>query len=184
MPFHNEHLTIVESFADGSPRVGRMHEKGALLREIRWHENGRVAESTDFAEGQFHGSRITWFEDGCLKTETEFKAGVMEGRHREWHPGGLQVKEESHWRDGQLHGPFHEWHLNGRLRREATLKEGKGLYSAYNEEGKKTEEYEMAGPVRHGRSVLFLPDGRSVESQWLNGTEVGLRRADRPVNFE
>lgn len=92
--------TVVERWADGSPRVERevMGDGSApwvnhgVVRV--WHENGSLRSRGTWKGGKKHGRFEFWYADGQPLKRMEYVDGRAHGVYREWDADGQLVREE------------------------------------------------------------------------------------------
>ncbi|PRQ01013.1 MORN repeat variant [Enhygromyxa salina] len=154
-------MVVDESELVLAPLEGRWYYEGEAFEgraEVRG-EDGRLLESTEFAQGKKHGEAISFHANGQPRRRATYVMNRLAGRARAWSPSGVLI-EESNYKDGVRHGVQRTWHSNGPLAKERHLVDGheQGMQRAWTREGKIYVNYEYKNGRRFGlrRSNLCL----------------------------
>jgi len=104
---------------------------------IRWHENGRLAERTEYQKGKLHGLQTSWFPAGGKSTENEYKEGLSHGNVMMWDQHGRKEMERTD-RNGKPHGVMTLWYSNGKKQFECEYRDGVeyGRTTSWDENGR------------------------------------------------
>lgn len=116
------------------------------------------------APGPQAESRARHYPDGTLRELAEVRTGPgadpqFHGAYTSYWPNG-ERRSEGHYRDGQMHGPWRFYDEQGRLAGEAVYEDGRGIYTAYDGQGRKLRQGPRTGETRQGEWVEWYPDGR------------------------
>ncbi|WP_224246223.1 toxin-antitoxin system YwqK family antitoxin [Hyalangium gracile] len=79
-------------------------------------------------------------------------------------------------RNSSAHGPFVSFHPNGQKRAEGQNTDGMqtGLWTYFDENGRKIEEIEYTAHHYNGRHVQYFPSGKvKLEERWVHGNREG-----------
>ena len=99
-----------------------------------WYENGRKKKEGNHKDGKLYGLKTTWHKNGQKESEGNWKDGKIEGRVTTWHENG-QRYVVSLWSEGKVvNGKV--WLPDGRICPISKIKDGSGVFVAYDIEGK------------------------------------------------
>ncbi|MDY7229823.1 toxin-antitoxin system YwqK family antitoxin [Hyalangium rubrum] len=90
------------------------------------------------------------------------------------------VKTNAKDPDRNAHGPYVSFHPNGQKKATGQHVDGMqtGLWTFFDENGRKTEEIEYSAHHYHGRRVQFFSTGKvKLEERWANGQREGMTTA-------
>jgi len=124
-------------------------KKEGLYRER--YPNGQLYRTIDFRNGKIHGLYRLFFEDGKKRMESYYEDGLRSGRTTIWHEeGGLSEVADYEIRDGDVYGRFTSW----------------------DKEGNKVAEGARFNQERHGRWVIYMPDGTVRVKKYVKGQRI------------
>lgn len=86
------------------------------------------------------------------------------------------AKTDSKDHDRSAHGPFVSFHPNGQKKAVGQHEDGMqtGLWTYFDENGRKIEEIEYSAHHYNGRRVQFFPSGKvKLEERWVHGKREG-----------
>lgn len=83
-----------------------------LVRVSKFHANGRLAQTSDYRNGELHGSHVEWDIGGSKWCELQYKSGDLEGTQRYFHENG-QIARELTYTDGLRHGVERHFSADG-----------------------------------------------------------------------
>lgn len=100
-----------------------------------------------------------------------FKNGLMHDVQRDWHENG-NIRSESPYKEGVMHGISREWDESGKLVARYEIRDGKGVKTRYDGNGRLCERTEIQGSSPNGR-IMLLFDSSLISFGWrTNGSPV------------
>ena len=102
--------------------------------ETSWCQNGQKSGEGNWKDGKRQGSQTRWHQNGQKKAVVNNnKEGKLDGLSIEWYENGQKKKEENHKVNELMSAVV--WKPNGEKCLETNLKDGKGVYVEYKEDG-------------------------------------------------
>ena len=127
------------TYENGQFKTLTTFEKGSVIREQKWKENGIPVFDIRFTPGEVRTTNLNqvilnvlyrngvcryWHDNGQIAAEISFKKNNIDGLFKGWYENG-QKKEEINYKEGEVHGQGIRWYKNGQKREEYNYKEGK-----------------------------------------------------------
>ena len=179
---------------NGKLRLEQMFDRGVLVRETAWHEDGTDHYLTPYSAGKLHGERKIWHPNGKLMFQCHFaqgekhgpckrwgaqdnplwsytfKKGRLDGSAAAWHDNGKQKSKRS-YKNGQAIGAVEYWHPNGQRAQRGDFDSGK--FVNFDASGNPLPGFQLnAG---NGRYVRYYGNGKiAVEGELDDGHKQGL----------
>lgn len=163
-----------QKFAEGSYKNG-VHDGPWTF----WHDNGQVCKTVTFVAGRADGSWEVYSAEGALQAKRGYKNNLRDGEWVVYHADGKTPRSEETYVEGEREGPSRLYFANGQLQREVNYKDNllDGAMTEFDESGRKLAEVHFAKGQRHGKFVLYRPDGTTVEQTYENGRLVSVGSA-------
>ncbi len=129
-----------------------------------WFPNGQPSQEALYVNGELDGVVKEWYEDGTLAFSGSFKQGNKEGKFLDFFPDG-SLKSEKNFKNSLVDGDQKEWFLNGKKQLEATFNEGKkeGFFRTWNEKEVLTYEGAFENDLQVGTHVECYGNGQTKE---------------------
>lgn len=90
------------------------------------------------------------------------------------------AKTDAKSQDKAAHGPYVSFHPNGQKKTTGQHVDGmqSGLWTFFDENGRKIEEIEYSAHHYNGQRVQYFPSGKvKLEERWVNGKREGVAKA-------
>ncbi len=115
-----------------------------------WSSNGTLKETGSYAKGLKTSTWVEWYNEKFPMKKGLYKDGLKEGEWVEfWFDKKIKKKEE--YRKGELIGEWQEFFTSGKLKQKSSCNgKEKGIWTINNSSGKRVEEWQCMGSVRHG----------------------------------
>jgi antitoxin component YwqK of YwqJK toxin-antitoxin module len=155
-----------QKFAEGSYKNG-VHDGSWTF----WHDNGQVCKTVTFRDGRADGTWEVFRADGTLQAKRTYKGNLRDGEWVMYHPDGKTVRLVDTYASGVREGPSRLYYPNGQMQREMIFKNNliDGVMTEWDESGRKLAEVNFTAGQRHGKFILYQPDGTTVEQMYENG---------------
>jgi antitoxin component YwqK of YwqJK toxin-antitoxin module len=115
--------TILESFANGSPRIVRVMKekdgKNDFEYEKEYYEDGNLLKEGPIVDNSKNGTWKSYYRDGTLWSETNFVKGQIDGLSKSYYPNG-KLKYEGSYQNGVKTGQWNLYKEDGTFDRMAT----------------------------------------------------------------
>lgn len=173
----------------------------------KYHENGMVAETLDFRQGQPVGPHILYDKTGSEiqrkvytlgkrelasnptfppieyypdgKKKREYKGSVDAVEYLEWYPNGT-LHFRLHLTNDDLEGVQEEFHPSGSLKTQAFYKntEKNGPYKEWYSDGSPAMSVDFINGNKHGTLSSWHPNGtKHFEGSFSNGIPTGTHQS-------
>jgi len=155
---------------DAGEMAGRIEDGFRAGRWMGWHENGEVAWTTDYENGQQTRHEM-FYANGQKRFEGSFSDGAPDGITRMWSENGVLTRE-THYSAGQRNGSHTLWDEEGRLFLTEVYENGvlHGASTWWFENGQKRWEISYAKGKRNGVWTQWGRDGDLfMQSEWKDG---------------
>ena len=155
---------------DAGEMAGRIEEGIRVGQWSGWHENGEVAWTTDYDQGQ-QVHHAMYFETGQQRFDVSYRDGAPDGITRMWSKNGVLARE-TNYKAGQRDGSHTLWDQDGKLFFSANYNAGKlhGPAIWWFDNGQKRWETSYAEGMRNGTWIQWQRDGELfMQSEWKNG---------------
>lgn len=117
-------------------------KNGVWITYFDGEEAGKIKTLASYSNGVLNGPYYEYTNRGQIETEVNYINGLYDGVVSSYKFG--RTTSSRSYKANELDGPSYEYFGDGKLQKETNFKKGKqhGIMTWYNEEGKKTMEYE------------------------------------------
>ena len=136
-----------------------------------WYDNGQLCKTVVFQKGRAEGAWDVFRNDGTLMAKKAYKNNQRDGLWVSYYEDGKTPKMDETYVNGRREGPSRAYFADGKVQREVTFKQDQldGLTTEWDQSGRKIGELNFKEGKRHGRYVLYKPDGTTLEQTYDNG---------------
>ena len=117
-------------------------KNGVWMTYYDGEEAGKIKTLASYTNGVLNGPYYEFNNRGQIETEVNYVNGLYDGIVSNYKFGRPTATKS--YKANELNGPSYDYYGDGKLQKETNFKDGKqhGIMTWFNEEGKKTMEYE------------------------------------------
>jgi antitoxin component YwqK of YwqJK toxin-antitoxin module len=129
-------------------------KNGAWMTYYDGEEAGKIKTYASYSNGALNGPYYEYNNRGQIETEVNYANNQYDGIVSSYKFGRPTVTKT--YKANELNGPSYDYFGDGKLQKETNFKDGKqhGIMTWYNEEGRKTMEYEYKNGTKISGGIV------------------------------